>query len=145
MKTLVICLCLFFSTIIKAQSDQINPYIECLKFHLKSLKERNHLKDTIYLQPNDFLNLTSGPFEGTYIKVVNERLVKEKTMKGKMIGVIVVNPVMFDNNVQSISVTHFSVTRKKNHYYYNNSGGTKMILHYECKEGIYKYEIVASH
>ncbi len=145
MKIQIICLCLFISSTIKAQSNQVNPYRECLRFHLQSLKERNHLKDTVYLQPNDYLNLTSGTLEGTYIKVVNERLVREKTKKGKMIGIIAVNPVMFDNDVQSISVTHFSVTRKKNHYNFINSGGTKMILRYDCKEGAYKYEIVNSH
>lgn len=145
MRLHVVCFCIFATTAMNAQNEYENPYKECLKLYLRGLKERNIQKDTIYLQPNDYQNFSSEIIEGTFLRIVDEKFVEEKTRKGKKIGILNVQALIFDKNFQSISVVHFMVSRKKSHYNFVNSGGLKVILHYDCEQRTYKYEKVPSH
>lgn len=141
-------LLLLISTIMQAQkalSIENEPYFECLKLHLKSLKDQKVLNDTAYVQQKDYLKDFTGKVNNVIIVMVDEKFIKEHTKGGKSLWVISINPVIFNEKNSSITIIDFGISRKRERYTMINNGGIKIRMEYDCEGGKYRYEVVASH
>jgi len=148
MRTHVIFLFLLISTIMQAQkalSIEDDPYFECLKLHLKSLKDQKVLNDTVYVQQKDYLKDFTGRVNNVIIVMVDGKFIKEHTKRGKSLWVISINPVVFNEKNSSITIIDFGVSRRRDRYKMINNGGIKIRMEYDCDDGKYRYEVVASH
>ncbi len=133
---------LYAQNVLRIQDD---PYFECLKLHIKSLKKLKVLTDTLYIHQKEFLKDYSGFSDNTFILMVDGKFIKEHTKKGKSLWVISINPLVFDEEFSSITIIDFGVSRKKNHYKMINNGGTKVKVEFDCIDNKYKYGVINEH
>jgi hypothetical protein len=137
-----------FKSLQGQQIDHFNdPYYECLKIYVGSLKGMDVVDegDTIMVSQRDYISNYEGSYEGVYIKMLPNDLLHKLTKKGRAVRVIVINPLEFKNGDPMISIVNFGATRKKQHYSLINNGHNVIKLTFNCEDGEYNYEIVDSH
>lgn len=150
MKLLFLLHLLFVGTVLSAQNkgtlDAKNPYIDCLLSFIDTLIGYDVYKsgDTVFVYEKEYLSNLPILHSGVYIKVIDSKLLYQKTKKRKPVGVVDVQALRFDNEVATINIVDFGVERRKNHYSRINSGFVRYKVFFDCNTRQYTYEVIAS-
>lgn len=145
------CLLLYMSVTINGQiildSPTSDPYLDCLKIFIQSLKElkQNKSGDTIYVGQRDYLSDFTGTYNGVIVKMITGDFLFEKTKGGQTLSVINIFPLEFNDSVATIHICDTGFSRKRKRYNSICNYFNKIKVEYDCEEGKYNYEIVDSH
>lgn len=151
MKIYIIYVFLILSTKLLSQSQlQVSsndPYLYCLIKYIDRLDSFDVINkgDTVFVSKKDYLPNYTGYLDNVYIQEVDNNYIYNKTKHNKTIGLIVINAAEFKNNMSTINVAGFSISRRNKKYLNINSGFIKVKYHYDCSSNGYKYEIIDEH
>lgn len=134
--------CFFFTLSLNLNSQNYcnNFYSKALELHIDKVKKINKDLDIIYIQKTNYFEVPDYIGDMKIVSLGRQSLMS-MTKRGKVLPILVMNPIIFDGADLKIIISKNDVTRRRKKWNYASEYSTTVLVEYDCLKEEYVFKL----